>query len=201
MKVRGALKKILTVILFIIFIMVVAVIYLLFTNKLFRKQEDMTETFAEETAHVSGLLYTAVEAADDFSVLDVEGNTVKLSELKGRPVVINFWATWCRYCVQEMQEFEKICQESGDDIEIMMIDLTDGISETMESADNYIDENGFTFPVYYDTGGYAAKAYGIHSIPQTFFINAEGSLMAKINGATDHATIKEGIDLITAFGS
>ena len=115
--------------------------------------------------------------APDFTVYDGEGNMVSFSDFKGKPVVINFWATWCGYCVKEMPSFEKAYLEYGDEVVFMMINVTDGYQETMEDAVKFIDEKGYRFPVYYDLDLSAASVYGASSLPATVFINANGEIV------------------------
>lgn len=115
--------------------------------------------------------------APDFTVFDGEGNPVSFSDFSGKPVVINFWATWCGYCVKEMPSFENAFEEFGDEVVFMMINVTDGYQETKEDAAKFVDEKGYTFPVYYDTELSAAGVYGASSLPATAFINADGELV------------------------
>lgn len=133
--------------------------------------------------------------APDFTVQDMDGKEVKLSDFIGRPVVINFWASWCPPCKYEMPEFEKVYQELGGDVAFLMIDLVDGQRETKEKGAEYVQSQGFTFPVYYDFGE-AATAYGVRSIPTTYFIDAGGYLIAGAQTAIDAETLHKGIALI-----
>lgn len=133
--------------------------------------------------------------APDFTVIDAEGNEVKLSDMVGKPVVVNFWASWCGPCKMEMPEFEEIYKELGDEVHFMMVNLTDGWQETKEKAENFIEEQGYTFPVYYDTMSEGAMNYGVSSIPATYFIDAEGNAIAQARGAIDGETVKIGIDM------
>lgn len=135
-------------------------------------------------------------AAPDFTVLDARGNEVSLSSFKGKPVVLNFWATWCGYCVDEMPAFESAYREYGDEAVFMMVNLTDGSSETLESASGYIAAKGYTFPVYYDTKGSAVRAFGIRSIPVTCFIDAAGTIVSGGPGAIPEKALQEGIESI-----
>ena len=127
--------------------------------------------------------------APDFTVYDAEGNPVNLSDFSGKPVVINFWATWCGFCVKEMPAFEKAAQEYGDEVVFMMINVTDGQSETKESAMEFIEENGYTFPVYYDTDLSATNVYGAYSLPATGFISSEGIFIGGQMGAMSEETL------------
>jgi thiol-disulfide isomerase/thioredoxin len=134
--------------------------------------------------------------AYDFTVVDSEGSSVKLSELLGKPVVLNFWASWCPPCKIEMREFDEVYAEAGEEITFMMVDLVDGQRETKETGAQYIEEQGFSFPVYFDTEQEAAYAYGIMSIPTTLFIDKDGYIVTGALGAIDAETLRKGIDLI-----
>ena len=134
--------------------------------------------------------------APDFTVLDTEGNEVKLSELFGKPIVINFWASWCPPCKSEMPEFDKVYAELGEDVTFMMVDLVDGRRETIESGAAYIAEQGYSFPVYFDAMGEASYGYGIQAIPTTLFIDKDGFVVTGAQGAIDEQTLRRGIEYI-----
>lgn len=134
--------------------------------------------------------------APDFTVYDREGNTVRLSDFIGKPVVLNFWASWCGPCKMEMPDFEEVYKEYGEDIHFLMINLTDGSRETMKTATTFLDGSDYTFPVYYDKDTHAALTYQVYGIPVTYFINAEGHLIAQGTSALDAETIKRGIEMI-----
>lgn len=134
--------------------------------------------------------------APGFTVYDADGNAVPLESLRGKPVVLNFWATWCGYCVMEMPDFQEAYEEFGDRIHFMMVNVTDGYQETEAAARAFIAGQDFTFPVYYDLDLSAAMAYGISSMPQTFFIDAEGMAVAYAQGALDAASLRRGIGML-----
>lgn len=134
--------------------------------------------------------------APDFTVLDMDGNTVRLSDFLDKPVVLNFWASWCPPCKEEMPDFNEVYGEVGEEIAFMMVDLVDGQRETIETGTQYITEKGFTFPVYFDTEQEAASEYGILLIPTTIFIDKDGRIVTGIQGPIDTETLKKAIESI-----
>ncbi len=134
--------------------------------------------------------------APDFTVTDMNGNEAKLSDYLGAPIVLNFWASWCSPCQSEMPEFQSVYESNDLDVAFLMVSVTDGDRETLQSAREFIDEEGYTFPVFFDTELSAADAYGVMSIPVTYFIDAQGYIVAVANGPIDEDTLLEGIGMI-----
>ena len=132
--------------------------------------------------------------APDFTVLDSNGNNVKLSDMKGRPVVINFWASWCPPCRAEMPDFEEVFREMGTEVRFMMVNLTGG-GETRDKADQFVENNGFTFPIFYDMTGEADRQYEVRAIPTTIFVDADGNLAGTATGMLDKNSLMEGLKL------
>lgn len=96
----------------------------------------------------------------------------------------------------EMPDFHEKYLEIGEDVQFLMINMTDGSRETVEIASEFIEEKGYTFPVFYDTKSDAAMTYGAYSLPTTFFIDADGYVIAQASGAIDGTTLQRGIDMI-----
>lgn len=139
------------------------------------------------------------EKTPDFTVEDINGNKVKLSDFRGKPVIINFWASWCGPCKSEMPDFEELYKEYGNDIHFLMVNMTDGHQETKEKALKHIESEGYTFPVYFDTEMEAAYAYGVSSIPATHFIDSEGYHVVYGVGALNKATLMQGIGMLPEY--
>ena len=134
--------------------------------------------------------------APDFTAVDADGTEVKLSDYVGKPIVLNFWASWCSPCKSEMPEFNAAWEELDGEVQFLMVNMTDGARETVESAREYVEGEGFTFPVLFDTKSEAAIAYSAYSLPTTYFIDAEGYVTARAVGAIDGETLQKGLDLI-----
>ena len=162
-------------------------------------QETAPEQMAvQEPQPEEGETPPARIAAPDFAVYDEAGNEVRLSDFFGKPIVLNFWASWCGPCKMEMPDFHEKYLELGEEIHFLMINATDGSRETVETAAAFIAGEGYTFPVFYDTTSDAAMTYGTYSLPTTFFIDAEGYAIVQARGAISAENLQRGIDLITA---
>jgi peroxiredoxin len=134
---------------------------------------------------------TQVMTAPEFELKDLKGKTVKLSDYKGKIVFINFWATWCPYCVDEMPELQK-ARESLIKLgkaEILAVD----IQESKELAKAFAEKKKLTLPILLDTKGSVSslymEPYGLNGIPVTFIINPDGTVYNIIGGATNKDTI------------
>ncbi len=135
--------------------------------------------------------------APDFVVYDANGKEVRLSDYIGKPIVLNFWASWCGPCQMEMPDFDEKYLELGADVVFLMVNMTDGARETVESASAFVSGKGYSFPVLFDTHYSAATAYSVYSLPTTYFIDAEGNIVSKYSGAISGDTLQKNIDKIT----
>ena len=141
------------------------------------------------------------DTADDFSVYDKEGKEVHLSDYRGRPVVVNFWASWCPPCKQEMPAFQKMWETYGEEITFLMVNETDGERETTETAQAYIEENGYEMDFFFDRDQDAAYTYYLMYLPRTLFIDAQGNLVYDQVGQLTESELENRIeDLLSVAG-
>ncbi|MDD2308702.1 MAG: TlpA disulfide reductase family protein [Desulfuromonadaceae bacterium] len=119
--------------------------------------------------------------APDVSVISLaNGSTLKLSELKGKVVLLNFWATWCPPCREEIPSMMKLNGVmTGKPFQMVAISVDEGGQPAIES---FFKESGFSLPTYLDESGASAKSYGITGIPESFIIDKEGVIVKKIIG-------------------
>lgn len=131
-------------------------------------------------------------AAPDFTVQDWDGNEVKLSDYIGKPIVLNFWAHWCGPCQMEMPEFNAVYEELGGEVTFLMVHMGAAVDDGKE----IVTENGYTFPVVFDTESVAGAIYGVTAYPTSFFIDADGNLQAYYIGMMDRELLQLGLDRI-----
>lgn len=183
------------------FVLLIAGAYFLYNmlGKSYSKKENITqESFDESSGTLKGpgdenFSDRGKEPDYDFTVINSAGDEVKPSQLRGKRVVINFWATWCHFCKKELPDLEKIYKKYGGDVEFMIINATDNVRETVEGAKSYIASKGYTFPLYFDTKSEALSAFKINAFPTTVLIDAEGRVVDRIVGAVDSGTLESKI--------
>lgn len=131
--------------------------------------------------------------APDFTLKTLDGRMVKLSDFRGKKVILNFWATWCPPCKAEVPEFEKFYQEQqNDSIEILAVDIT-AQEKSKEGVTDFIKSYGITYPVVLDEAGVVADTYRISAIPTTFIVDAQGTVRQKVTGAMKYQTLSDAL--------
>ncbi|WP_047981171.1 TlpA family protein disulfide reductase [Ornithinibacillus contaminans] len=113
------------------------------------------------------------DTAPDFKLKMLNGDTVTLSDLKGKKVLVNVWATWCPPCKEEMPELQQFYEEYGDDIEIIAVNAT-GSERNEQAVRDFISEYDYTFPVAFDKDMEVTDNYMVISIPTSYFIGTDG---------------------------
>lgn len=139
---------------------------------------------ADETSVVTAMGLSQIKGAPaliDFEVKDLKGQSVKLSSFKGKVVLLNFWATWCPPCRQEMPSLEKLYQSmrGNQDFVIVTVDLQEEASVVKE----FLSKNAYHFPVFLDATGAASGPYSVEAIPTTYVIDRAGRVIGGVQGA------------------
>ncbi|MCA1023165.1 TlpA family protein disulfide reductase [Halobacillus litoralis] len=112
-------------------------------------------------------------AAPDFTLETLDGETVSLSDFKGKKVFLNYWATWCPPCREEMPEMQRFQEAHGDEVVILAVNGT-GSEKSVEKVEDFVQDGGYTFPVLLDQELSLNQNYQIISIPTTYFIGTDG---------------------------
>jgi cytochrome c biogenesis protein CcmG/thiol:disulfide interchange protein DsbE len=134
------------------------------------------------------------QAAPDFDLPTVGSHDrVRLSSLRGKPVVLNFWATWCGPCAQEEPVLAWGAERFGRDVQFLGVVFED----TEESARRFLDEYGAPFPNLFDARSKVAVEFGASGVPETYFIDAQGRIVDKHLGAIDEDSLASGIERLT----
>ena len=149
----------------------------------------------ENTSSEESTTESNKNSAPDFTVTDADGNNVKLSDFNGKPVVLNFWATWCYYCKVEMPDFNEAYKEYPD-VQFLMVNATGTRGETVESAKAFIEQENYEFPIFFDTQHDALRTYGVSSYPQTIFIDKDGNIVSRRVGMLTKDVLEQNIEMI-----
>jgi peroxiredoxin len=134
--------------------------------------------------------------APDFALPDLEGKVHSLSELRGRVVVVNFWATWCPPCIDEMPSLERLHQALGER-GVTVIGVS--VDERFSDVPAFVNKFHLTFPVLYDEGKKVSRKYQSFKYPETYILDREGRLKSKVVGPRDWSAptvIRDMVDLL-----
>ena len=138
----------------------------------YKPSTSQDATSPKETEEKSG------DIAPNFTVTDAQGGTLTLEQLRGKPVVLHFWASWAGSNTRELDMFQRAYDQYKDTVHFVIVNTTSDNRETREQADQVIAERGYTFPAYYDLDASAANEYSVIQLPTTFFIDANGKAIA-----------------------
>ena len=121
--------------------------------------------------------------APDFILNDLSGKPVQLSSLKGKVVLVNFWATWCPPCREEIPSMVKLNQlMQGKNFQMLAVSIDEGGKDAVQ---DFFKQGGVTLPALLDTDGTTARLYGTTGVPETFVVDTKGMIRQKVIGAAD----------------
>lgn len=150
----------------------------------FQNQDDLTSSFS---APQKGFL------APDFELLDLDGKSTRLSNLKGNVVVVNVWASWCKPCQYEMPAMQKIFEEYSEK-GFVLLAVNNTVQDNLSDITSFVNENNLNFPILLDYTGEVSKLYRVQALPSTFFIDQNGIIQEIIiGGPMSEALIKSKI--------
>jgi peroxiredoxin len=136
-------------------------------------------------SHEPVKLLSLGDAAPDFQLEDTTGKKFSLSDLRGKVVLVNFWATWCPPCRAEMPSMEKLNQAMvGEDFVMLAINVEENARAVVPA---FLEKSPHTFSVLYDDLGVVQKLYGVYNFPKSFVIRKDGIIDDKVIGAIDWA--------------
>ncbi|ARK25548.1 thiol-disulfide oxidoreductase [Sporosarcina sp. P37] len=134
--------------------------------------------------------------APDFTLETLAGETVTLSALKGKKVILNFWATWCPPCKAEMPHMQKFYSKLTDEdqVELIAVNVTESEKLGVNEVKKFVDSYHLSFPIPLDETAKVTQLYGVFSMPTTFMIDTEGRIAQKIIGPLDEKALHDLVD-------
>ena len=127
----------------------------------------------------------------DFSLKDLNGNNINISDYKGKKVFVNFWATWCPPCNQEIPYINQISKENQDEIKVITVNL----GEEKDTVQKYIKQKGYDMTVLLDSNGDVADTYMIYSIPTSYLLDTNGNIVDKHTGTMSMEELKKFMEI------
>lgn len=140
----------------------------------------LQNNYQEDKKEENGLqnnIATNLNRATDFKAVNNNGEEISLSKYFGKPIVVNFWEIWCTPCKLELPEFNEAYLKYGDKVEFMMVNLTDAYKGDTKNIKEFVNNNNYKFPIYFDVNNSASIAYNLYSIPKTIFIDKNGNMI------------------------
>ncbi|QPA32722.1 TlpA disulfide reductase family protein [Thermaerobacillus caldiproteolyticus] len=129
------------------------------------------------------------DTAPDFALKTIDGQSIHLSDFRGKPVIVNFWTTWCPPCREEMPAMQKFYQEYKNEVQLLAVHLTS--QDERQKVEPFIQKYGITFPVVLDEKGKILKLYNIQTLPTSYLIDSNGVIRKKIVGPMTYKQMVE----------
>jgi cytochrome c biogenesis protein CcmG, thiol:disulfide interchange protein DsbE len=152
--------------------------------------------FATRSDHRAPETVSIGDVVPDFELIDAENRKIKLSDMKGSVVLVNFWATWCQSCVDEMPSLENLSRNLSGDASFRMVTIL--YKDSLPTAIAYLRDNRYTLPVYANPDSSAAQHFGLTGVPETYIVDKKGILREKVIGPAEWGSPRA-VQAIRAF--
>ncbi len=154
------------------------------------QEEIMDETITQESATTSQPEREVI-MAPEFTLTSSTGEAISLSDYRGKIVFLNFWTTWCKYCLEEMPDFQEAYEKYGDDLQILLVNVTTDENTDRAGVIKWYEQFDYTMPMVLDEDGDVTSQFTIPGYPTTYFIDRDGSVIAYYPGLMSTELIDE----------
>ncbi|MGE7674286.1 peroxiredoxin family protein [Lysinibacillus sp. NPDC094403] len=184
-------KNLISIIIIMGLLTIVAINVLGNEKETVKTAETAKKTESASTNEKEDTTYQVEYVAPDFELKTLKGETVRLSDYVGKKVILNFWATWCPPCKEEVPHMQKIYEEyKNQGIEILAVNVTNK-DKGEEAVAQFVKEHGLTFEVLLDEEGFVGSKYQVFTLPTTYMIDTKGNMIDIIEGPMNEALMKE----------
>jgi cytochrome c biogenesis protein CcmG/thiol:disulfide interchange protein DsbE len=136
------------------------------------------------------------QAAPELPSQVLQGPRVEIASLRGRPALVNFWASWCTPCREEAPALERVSRALGGRASVVGVDWND----TTQNANEFIREHRLTYPILRDGSGEVANDFGLSGLPTTFVLDGDGRIVRTLRGPQTVSSLREGLGSATSGG-
>ncbi|WP_404459354.1 TlpA family protein disulfide reductase [Oceanobacillus kapialis] len=167
-----------------------------------QQEKESEEASSEMNTSAEGGAIAPVESAGlepgdkapAFNLETLNGDKLQLADLQGKKVILNFWATWCPPCKEEMPEMQDIHEKYGDEVEVVAVNMTSTEASGIEDVQTFNEEYAYTYTMPLDEDGNISKAYKVFNVPTTYFINTDGTIsLPRKSGPMTYEFMEESI--------
>lgn len=166
------------------------------TKKVNEPTQEMMDAPEEQVE--TGAITSDIPVAQDFTLPTLNGESVSLSDSKGKITIVNFWATWCPPCREEMPHMQSFYEKHHEEVEILAVNVTN-MDDGRPAIEQFVQEHELTFPILLDESGEVGLTYEIMTLPTSYILDAEGRVFQKIIGAMDEQVMNELVEALRSY--
>lgn len=166
------------------------------TKKAHESTQEMMGALVEQVE--TGAISSDIPVAQDFTLSNLNGEPVSLSDARGKITIVNFWATWCPPCREEMPHMQSFYEKHSENIEMLAVNVTN-MDDGIPVIERFVQEHELTFPVLLDESGDVGMTYEVMTLPTSYILDAEGRVFQKIVGAMDEQMMNELVEALRSY--